>query len=91
MKAFQQHVPRMMGSEIVRKSMLMLLGTMSAEQRVAAFLVNLSDRAHEEIGGYLGMKLETVRRMFSKLHRGGLIDANGKQFRILDLDGLNRV
>ncbi len=73
-KIIQQHVHRMMSGEIVRESVLMmLLGTMSAEQRVAAFLLNLSTRlkargyspaefylrmTREEIGSYLGMKLE---------------------------------
>jgi CRP/FNR family transcriptional regulator len=106
-KGIQQHVHRMMSSEIVRESVLMmLLGTMSAEQRVAAFLLNLSARlkargyssaefnlrmTREEIGSYLGMKLETVSRMFSKFQRDGLVDARGKQIRILDPEGLERV
>ncbi|MGF6756990.1 fumarate/nitrate reduction transcriptional regulator Fnr [Paraburkholderia sp. GAS334] len=106
-KGVQQHVHRMMSSEIVRESVLMmLLGTMSAEQRVAAFLLNLSTRlkargyspaefylrmTREEIGSYLGMKLETVSRMFSKFQREGLVETRGKQIHILDLDGLARV
>jgi CRP/FNR family transcriptional regulator, anaerobic regulatory protein len=45
----------------------------------------------EEIGSYLGMKLETVSRMFSKFQRDGLVDAQGKQIHILDIDGLKRV
>jgi CRP/FNR family transcriptional regulator len=107
LKGVQQHVHRMMSSEIVRESVLMmLLGTMSAEQRVAAFLLNLSTRlkargyspaefylrmTREEIGSYLGMKLETVSRMFSKFQREGLVDTRGKQIHILDLDGLERI
>ncbi|MFP3563291.1 helix-turn-helix domain-containing protein [Paraburkholderia sp. SIMBA_030] len=106
-KVVQQHVHRLMGSEIVREaSLMMLLGTMSADQRVAAFLLNLSGRlktrgyspaefnlrmTREEIGSYLGMKLETVSRMFSKFQKDGLVDTHGKQIRILDLEGLARV
>ncbi|HEX7931628.1 MAG TPA: fumarate/nitrate reduction transcriptional regulator Fnr [Paraburkholderia sp.] len=106
-KAVQQHVHRMMGGEIVRESsQMMLLGTMSAEQRVATFLLNLSDRlrqrgyspaefhlrmTREEIGSYLGIKLETVSRMLSRFQREGLIDARGKNIRILDHDSLMRV
>ncbi|MDP9649837.1 fumarate/nitrate reduction transcriptional regulator Fnr [Paraburkholderia caledonica] len=106
-KAVQQHVHRMMGSEIVRESsQMMLLGTMSAEQRVATFLLNLSERlrkrgyspaefhlrmTREEIGSYLGIKLETVSRMLSRFQRDGLLDARGKDIRILDHEGLIRV
>ncbi|WP_243751147.1 helix-turn-helix domain-containing protein [Paraburkholderia sp. BL10I2N1] len=106
-KGVQQHVHRMMSGEIVRESVLMMLrGTMSAEQRVAAFLLNLSARlkargyssaefnlrmTREEIGSYLGMKLETVSRMFSKFQREGLVDARGKQIHIIDPDGLEKI
>ncbi|WP_206952199.1 fumarate/nitrate reduction transcriptional regulator Fnr [Trinickia acidisoli] len=106
-KRLQQQVLRMMSGEIVRESSLMLLlGTMSAEQRVAAFLLNLSSRlkargysaaefnlrmTREEMGNYLGMKLETVSRMFSKFQRDGLVQTHGKQIRIVNLDALGRV
>jgi CRP/FNR family transcriptional regulator len=103
-KAVQQHLHRMMGGEIVRESsQMMLLGTMSAEQRVATFLLNLSDRlrmrgyspaefhlrmTREEIGSYLGIKLETVSRMLSRFQRDRLVDIRGKDIRILDHEGL---
>lgn len=79
---------------------------MSADQRLAAFLLNMSDclktrgyspvefnlrMTRDEIGSYLGMKLETVSRMFSKFQLDGLVDTHGKTIRILDLDGLSRV
>jgi CRP/FNR family transcriptional regulator len=106
-KAVQQHVHRLMGGEIVREAtLMMLLGTMSADQRVATFLLNLSSKlksrgyspaefhlrmTREEIGSYLGMKLETVSRMLSKFQKDGLLDTHGKQIRILDMEGLARV
>jgi CRP/FNR family transcriptional regulator len=106
-KRLQQQVLRMMSGEIVRESsLMMLLGTMSAEQRVAAFLLNMSSRmkargysaaefnlrmTREEMGNFLGMKLETVSRMFSKFQRDGLVQSRGKQIRIVDLDQLGRV
>jgi CRP/FNR family transcriptional regulator len=106
-KAMQQHVHRMMSGEIVRESgLMMMLGTMTAEQRVAAFLINLSSRmkargysaaefnlrmTREEIGSYLGLKLETVSRMFSKLQKEGLVDTNGKQIHIIDSERLAEV
>jgi CRP/FNR family transcriptional regulator len=106
-KAMQHHVHRLMSGEIVREScLMMLLGTMSAEQRVAAFLLNLSRRlkargyspasfvlrmSREEIGSYLGLKIETVSRMFSRLHKAGIVDARGKEIRILDHERLARL
>ncbi|WP_250454347.1 fumarate/nitrate reduction transcriptional regulator Fnr [Caballeronia sp. ATUFL_M2_KS44] len=106
-KAIQHHVHRLMSSEIVRESnLMMLLGTMSAEQRVAAFLLNISARmkargyspaqfvlrmTREEIGSYLGLKLETVSRMFSKLQKAGVVDARGKEVRILNQASLESV
>ncbi|SAL82959.1 Crp/FNR family transcriptional regulator [Caballeronia arvi] len=106
-RAIQHHVHRLMSSEIVRESSLvMLLGTMTAEQRVAAFLLNLSTRmkargyspsqfvlrmTREEIGSYLGLKIETVSRMFSRLHKLGVVDARGKEVRIVDQAALESV
>ncbi|RZF29637.1 fumarate/nitrate reduction transcriptional regulator Fnr [Paraburkholderia sp. UYCP14C] len=107
MKPMQHHIYRKMSSEIARESsQMMLLGTMSAEQRLATFLLNLSKRfkvrgfsgsefhlrmTREEIGCYLGMKLETVSRMFSKFHREHLVHANGKTIRIEDAEKLARI
>ncbi|MGP8431839.1 helix-turn-helix domain-containing protein [Paraburkholderia fungorum] len=106
-KGIQQYLHRLMGSEIVRESgQMLVLGTLSAEQRMAAFLLDLSARlrargycatqfnlrmTREEIGGYFGMQLDTVSRMLSKLGRDGIIDTDGKQIRILDPEGLRRV
>ncbi|MGI4812590.1 MAG: helix-turn-helix domain-containing protein [Janthinobacterium lividum] len=106
-KAIQHHVHRLLSSEIVREATLMMqFGTMSASQRVAALLVDLSSRfaargysrtefnlrmTRDEIGSYLGMKLETVSRMFTRLQKDGLIETNGKHIRIVDLERLSRL
>jgi CRP/FNR family transcriptional regulator len=103
----QRHLHKLMSGEIVRKSQLMaLLGSMRAEERVSAFLLNLSQRlrarrysdrefrlrmSREEIGSYLGMTLETVSRMLSRFQDENLIAVRGKQIRILDTDGLQRI
>lgn len=102
--AMQRHVHRVMSMEIVKDgALVMMLGTMSAEQRVAAFLLNFSDRVasrgypkealelrmtREEIGNYLGLKLETVSRMLSKFKREGLVDMRAKRVRIMDFERL---
>jgi CRP/FNR family transcriptional regulator len=104
--ALQMVVARLMSREIVREhSLMMLLGSMNAEERLAAFLLNLSQRlkargyspsefhlrmSRAEIGSYLGMKLETVSRTFSAFQLQGLLDVDKRHIRILDLDGLTR-
>ncbi len=106
-RAIQHHVHQMLGAEIVREStLMMLLGTTTAEERVATFLADLSQRwqargysaaafmlkmTREEIGSYLGLKLETVSRMLSKLQGRRLIEVHGKDLRILDIEGLQRL
>ena len=106
-RRMQRHLYQLMSGEIVRESsLMMLLGTMTAEQRLAAFLLDLAERfqargysgaqfnlkmSREEIGCFLGMKLETVSRMFSRFQREGLVEPNGKQIRIVDVEGLARV
>ena len=83
----------------------MLLGSMKARERLVAFLLNLSRRfamrgysplefnlrmTREEIGSYLGLKLETISRAFSKLQAEGLITVNNKQIRLNDIEHLRR-
>jgi CRP/FNR family transcriptional regulator, anaerobic regulatory protein len=105
--SLQRHFHRMMSSEIVREQgVMLLLGSMNAEERVAMFLLNLSQRfathgyspsefnlrmTREEIGSYLSLKLETVSRTFSKFQEGGLIGVQQKFIRILDRSGLEYV
>ena len=100
----QHHFHKVMSREIVRDhGVMMLLGTMRAEERLAAFLLNLSQRftargfshaefylrmTREEIGSYLGLKLETVSRAFSRFQEEGYIAVQQKHIRILDVNGL---
>lgn len=100
----QSHFHRIMSREIVRDhSVMLLLGTMRAEERLAAFLLNLSERfvtrgfspaefylrmTRDEIGSYLGLKLETVSRAFSRFQEIGLLSVQQKHVRITDLEGL---
>ena len=100
----QRNLHSVLSREIVRDhGVMMLLGSMSAEERLATFLLNLSRRftargfsasdfhllmTREEIGSYLGLKLETVSRLFSRFHDSGLIEVEQKHVRILDIPGL---
>ena len=103
----QHQLHRVMSRELVREhGVMLLLGSMKAEERVAAFLLNLSERykrlgysseefilrmTRQEIGSYLGLKLETVSRSFSRFQEKGLIEAQGKSVKLLDLDALRQM
>ena len=45
----------------------------------------------EEIGSYLGLKLETVSRTFSKFADDGIVEVRQRNVRILDTDALRRI
>lgn len=45
----------------------------------------------EEIGSYLGLKLETVSRAFSRFQEDGLVAVQQKHIRILDIAGLKKL
>ena len=103
----QRQLQKAMSRELVRdQGVMMLLGTMKAEERLAAFLLNLSQRfvargfsphefhlrmTRDEIGSYLGLSLETVSRLFSRFHEDGLITVQQKHICILDVPGLRAV
>ena len=103
----QRHLHAVLSREIVRDhGVMMLLGSMRAEERLAAFLLNLSKRftrrgyshsdfhlrmTREEIGSFLGLKLETVSRLFSRFQDDGLIEVQQKHVQILDIEGLKAV
>jgi CRP/FNR family transcriptional regulator len=105
--ALQRHVHKIMSREIVRENgVMLLLGSMRAEERLAAFLLNLVQRLHargfsqselilrmtrEEIGSYLGLKLETVSRTFSKFVEDGIVEVKQRHVRIVNTEALKDI
>lgn len=103
----QHNLHRLLSREIARERVLMLLlGTMHAEQRLAVFLLDLSQRyqvlgysscefvlrmTREEIGSYLGLTLETVSRVFSRFQREGLVQVQGRVVKLLDRASVKRL
>ncbi len=103
----QRQFHKIMSREIVRDhGVMLLLGSMRAEERLAAFLLNLTQRlqargfsaaalvlrmTREEIGSYLGLKLETVSRTFSKFQDDGILEVKQRHLRVLDLPSLQRL
>ena len=107
MSNLQHRFNKTLSREIVREQgIMLLLGSMRAEERLAAFLLNLVQRLHargfsqselilrmtrEEIGSYLGLKLETVSRTFSKFVEDGIVEVKQRHVRILETEALRRI
>lgn len=100
----QQSLNRLMSREIVREhKRVLMLCNLTAEQRLAGFLVELSGRfacrgysAHgfmlrmsrEDMASYLGLRLETVCRSVARLRALGIVEIHGRLVQILDLAAL---
>ena len=96
----QHQIYRLMSRELSSENQsLLLLGKKSAEEKIATFLVNLSSRLHvlgysatefrlpmsrQEIGNYLGLTVETVSRIFSRLQKDKLIVIDRKLIKIVN-------
>jgi CRP/FNR family transcriptional regulator len=103
----QRLMMRTLAREIVRsQEQMLLLGSMRAEQRLAAFLLDISDRygrlgysrarfllrmTRQDIGSYLGLKLETISRLLSRFQQQGILQVQGKSLALLDFDALWRL
>lgn len=100
----RQQIMRLMSNEIsYDQEMLLLLNKKSAEERLASFIFNLSERFGErgfsrkefrftmtrgEIGNYLGLTVETISRLLSRFQKAGFIKVEGKFITIIDNEAL---
>ncbi|CAI8818186.1 helix-turn-helix domain-containing protein [Pseudomonas sp. IT-P294] len=105
--SLQHNLNKILSREIVRDhDVLMMLGSMSSDERLAAFLLNLSQRLNlrgyssrnfvlkmrrEEIGSYLGLRLETICRGIAHLRDQRLVEISGRDVKILDLERLKQL
>ena len=105
--AFRHHLYRAISRDIRRaQGAMFMLGSMRAEERLATFLLDLSRRyqargysasefvlrmTRDETASYLGLTLETVSRLFSRLQGGGLIQVQGRSIKLLDPLALRRL
>ncbi len=103
----QHNLHRFLSRDIGRdQNMMLTLGRLRAEERLAVFLLNLSERyqrrgysstefvlrmTREEIGSYLGLKLETVSRLFSRFQEEGLLQVQGRGVKLFDLPALKQL
>ena len=90
---------RIMSQEITREqNVMLLLGNMRAEQRFAAFLVNLASRyaargysstqfqlrmSREDIANYLGLTIESISRLLSRFRKEGWLEADKRDITLL--------
>lgn len=107
MPALQHNLHQMMSTVMSKdQSVMLLLGSMHAEERLAVFLLDLADRyrrrgyssteyslrmTREEIGSYLGLQLETVSRLFSRFQGEGIVQVQGRAMKLLDPAALRRI
>lgn len=105
--SLQNHFHKIMSREIFRnQSLVMLLSSMSADERLASFLLNLSHRlgargysqtqfrlrmTRGDIGNYLGLKLETISRTLSKFQEEGIICVQSKHLMLNDIARLRQI
>lgn len=103
----QHHLFSLFSREIQQdQQLLLLLGKRSAEARLAAFLLSLSARyqrrglsgsrfllpmSRTDIGNHLGLTIETVSRLFTRLQQAGVLAADGKDISVLDNAALCRL
>lgn len=81
------------------------LSFVTAEQRLAAFLIDLFQRLHvceqrmefilpmsrQDIGSYLGLTAETISRLFSQFKKNKIISIEHKNIQFLQLDQLKLI
>jgi CRP/FNR family transcriptional regulator len=99
-----QFISRLSNEIVHDQDVMILLGSMTADERLATFLLNLSKRlelrqhspteltlymTRDDMGSYLGLKLETVSRALSRFHDQGLLFVKGRHIQILDAIGLH--
>ena len=105
--ALQRHLHQVMSQKINRNHKLMLmLGSMNAEERLVSFLLDLSHRhaargysasqfrlsmTRRDIGSYLGLNLETVSRLLAHLKDEQILAVSGRDITIKDSNGLRQI
>ena len=103
----QRHFLQLMSREITEdQRIISLLSKSSAEARIAALLVSISSRnhrrnlsAHEfllpmtrtDISNFLGLRIETVSRIFARLQKNNIIAIDKKNVLIEDMDALHHI
>ncbi|GAB5452066.1 MAG: transcriptional regulator Anr [Halioglobus sp.] len=107
MPNLQRHFFQLMSREITEDQQLItLLSKNSAEERVAALMLSISARnarrklsatkfrlpmSRVDIGNYLGLTVETVSRVFSRMQKLEMLAVDNKEIEILDIEGVRNL
>ncbi|MEX7649946.1 fumarate/nitrate reduction transcriptional regulator Fnr [Klebsiella pneumoniae] len=102
MPNLRQQMMRLMSGEIKGdQHMILLLSKKNAEERLAAFIYNLSRRFAQrgfsprefrltmtrgDIGNYLGLTVETISRLLGRFQKSGMLAVKGKYITIENSD-----
>ncbi len=105
--SLQHHLFRLMSQEITQDhEMLLTLGKMHAEARLASFLLSISSRfrsrgfsptefmlsmSRNDIGNYLGLAVETVSRLFTRFQEEGILSVDRKHVLIHRIERLHEL
>ena len=101
----QRHILEMMSKEIQEEhEKIAVCSKLSAEARLASVLLTLSERFHQrgysatefnlsmsrsDIANMLGLAVETISRLFTHFQEEGLIEADRKHIKLLDMQRLS--
>ena len=96
-----------MSREITQdQQVITLLSKGSAEARIATLLLSISSRngrrnlstndfilpmSRTDIGNFLGLTIETVSRIFTRLQKSNLIAVDKKEITIIDMEALRNI
>lgn len=105
--SLQRRFFQLMSKEITNDQQLItLLSKNNADQRIASLLLSISARNHSrglsledfylpmsrsDIGNYLGLTIETVSRVFGRLHKNEIIQLDKKHVKITDMTALRNL
>jgi len=102
-KSFKRIVSKEISNE---QQMMMSLGQMKSDAKLASFLVSLSSRfkqrgfsptefnlsmSRHDIANFLGLTIETISRLFKSFQKQGMLDVKNRHINILDHDALCKV
>ncbi|MDU0355057.1 helix-turn-helix domain-containing protein [Paraglaciecola aquimarina] len=105
--SLQRHFLQLMSREITQEQqMTFLLNKRNAESRLASTLLSISSRngrrglsfntfmlpmTRKDLGNFLGLTMETVSRIFSRLQSNGYIEVDNREITVLDIAALQKL